>query len=152
MDLTPLAGNHSATATGTSREALDEIALVRAAFVDAVRHGDAATLASLYGDDARLFAPASAPIRGREDAAAFWEAGVNVGITDVELVPEDVEPMATIAWEVGRYLLRLQPPSGSTVVDRGRYLLVYQLDAGAWRRAAEMFAPDSQSTSQWREP
>jgi ketosteroid isomerase-like protein len=134
-----------ATLTLTSTEALDEIALVRAAFVDAVRHGDAAALAALYGEEATLVAPESAPLRGRADVAAFWQAGVESGITEIELEPEDVEPMATLAWEVGRYLLRLQPPSGSAVVERGRYLLVYRLDAGSWCRAAEMFAPESLS-------
>ena len=89
-----------------------------------------------------LVAPDVDPLRGREDVAAFWRAGVASGITNVELVPEDVEITASLAWEVGRYALWLSPESGEPIVDRGRYLLIYARDAGGWRRAAEMFRPD----------
>jgi ketosteroid isomerase-like protein len=132
--------------------ALDEIALARAAFVDAVKAGDVRAVADLYGEDARLLAPEAGPLSGRDDVASFWRAGVASGVNDVELEPQDIERFPTVAWEVGRYVLGLQPPIGDRVVDRGRYLLVYRLDAGRWRRAAEMFAPDAHGTDEGRRP
>ena|SRR6185369_12841718 len=132
-------------------DALDEIAAVRAAFVRALCDGDGSALAELYGEDARLLAPETAPLRGRQDAAAFWQAGVDSGITGVDLEPDDIEVMPTVAWEVGHYVLRLQSPRDEPLEDRGRYLLVYRLDAGSWRRAAEMFAPNATSSDPWRE-
>jgi ketosteroid isomerase-like protein len=122
-----------------------DLDLARAAFVEAVRSRDATAIAGLYGDGARLLAPESEVLRGRGDVAAFWGAGVASGIADVELEPEDVERLPDVAWEVGRYALRLEPEGGDAIVDRGRYLLVYRFDAGGWRRAAEMFAPDALS-------
>jgi ketosteroid isomerase-like protein len=132
-------------------DALNEIAAVRAAFVQALCDGDGSALAELYDEDARLLAPEAGPLRGRRDAAAFWQAGVDSGITGVDLAPDDVEIMPTVAWEVGRYVLRLQSQRGDPFEDHGRYLLVYRLDAGSWRRAAEMFAPESPSSELWRE-
>jgi ketosteroid isomerase-like protein len=124
---------------------IDRLAAARAAFVEAIRHRDAGAVAELYDNDARLVAPDLDPLRGRDDVAAFWQAGVASGITDVELVPEDVEVTASLAWEVGRYVLWLAPESGEPIVDRGRYLLIYARDTAGWRRAAEMFRPDGGS-------
>jgi ketosteroid isomerase-like protein len=117
----------------------------RAAFVEAIRHGDPAVIAGLYGDEARLVAPETEVIRGRDNVAAFWQAGVDTGVAEIELEPEDVEVMSTLAWEVGGYALRLEPTGQAPIVDRGRYLLVYARDGGGWRRAAEMFSPVAQS-------
>ena len=126
---------------------VDRIDAARSAFVDAIRRGDPSAVAALYDDDARLVAPDLDPLRGREDVAAFWGAGVASGITDVELVAEDLEVTPTLAWEVGRYALWLAPEGEAPVVDRGRYLLIYALDADGWRRAAEMFRPDARPTT-----
>ena len=131
-------------ATSASRTtAVDDIDAARAAFIDAIRSRDPAAGAGLYGDGARLVAPDAEVIRGRNDVAAFWRAGIGTGIADVELEPEDLEVFDTIAWEVGGYALRLEPAGLEPIIDRGRYLLVYSLDAGHWRRAAEMFSPDT---------
>jgi ketosteroid isomerase-like protein len=123
--------------------AIAQIDAARAAFIDAIRSHDLEAIAGLYEDGARLVAPAAEMIRGRADVAAFWQAGMDTGIADVALVPEDLEVVASIAWEVGGYTLRLEPIGQEAIVDRGRYLLVYSFDDGRWRRAAEMFRPDT---------
>ena len=125
--------------------ALGEIDAARIAFVDAVRRHDPATIAALYSDGARLVAPDLALLRGRGNVAAFWGAGIDTGLTDVELAPDDVDLVPGLAWEVGRYEVRFEAeePTGRVeLFDRGRYLLVYRLDDGRWTRAAEMFAPE----------
>ena len=139
------------TAAADNRAAVDQIATARAAFVEAIRSHDAGAIAELYGDDARLVAPDLDPLRGRDDVAAFWQAGVASGITDVELEPEDVEITASLAWEVGRYALSIARETGDPAVERGRYLLIYAPgagDANGWRRAAEMFRPDAPGNGQ----
>jgi ketosteroid isomerase-like protein len=133
--------------TATSLADLDA---ARAAFVDAVRRHEPATIAGLYSARARVVAPGADVLRGRADVAAFWGAGMETGVTDVELVPEDVELLPSTALEVGRYVLRVEPEPGAEVVDRGRYLLIYRLDDGRWVRAAEMFAPDEPAPTRRR--
>lgn len=122
--------------------ARSEIDAARAAFVEAVRRHEPATIAGLYSARARVVAPGAEVLRGRDDVAAFWGAGIETGMTDVELVPEDVELLPSIAMEVGRYTLRVEPDPGVKLIEGGRYLLLYRLDDGRWVRAAEMFAPD----------
>lgn len=120
----------------------------RAAFTAALRGGDAAAVGAVYTDDASLLPPSTEPLKGREAITAFWRAGVEAGISEVELDAVELERVDGFAYEVGRYALRLQPVGGSTVVDRGSYVLVYaqQVD-GSWCRAVEMFSPDAPSAT-----
>jgi uncharacterized protein (TIGR02246 family) len=46
----------------------------------AFEHGDAAAMASLYTDNARLFPPDNEMISGSEAIRSFWHAAMNKGI------------------------------------------------------------------------
>jgi ketosteroid isomerase-like protein len=129
--------------TSAAIDSTAAIELERRAFVEAVGRRDARAIAELYADDARLVAPGGGPVRGRGEVAAFWRAGVDSGIVGVTLDPDDVEVVPTVAWEVGRYELRVRADDGDVATDRGRYLLVYGFDGSRWRRTAEMFRPDT---------
>lgn len=119
----------------------------RAAFVSALRHGDAKAASALYADDAMLLPPSAELLHGREAIEAYWKTGVEAGISDVELEALELGRQEGIAYEVGRYVLRLQPADGEPVVDRGKYVLVHKRGTdGAWRRAVEMFSPDAFAT------
>ena len=73
----------------------------------------------------------------------FWRAGLDAGVSEVELEELVFDRQDGLAYEIGRYALRLQPEGGSTVVDRGKYVLVHERqDDGTWQRAVEMFSPD----------
>jgi uncharacterized protein (TIGR02246 family) len=123
----------------------EAVAETRAAFVAALHDGNATAAAAVYADDATLLPPAAELLRGREAIRSFWSAGVEAGISEVELVALELERDGGFAYEIGRYALRLQPADGDAVVDRGKYLLVHARQAdGTWRRAVEMFSPDNQ--------
>jgi ketosteroid isomerase-like protein len=129
----------------TSKAVLDALAVRRAAFQAALHRGDVATAAAEYTEDARLLAPSAEVMSGREAITRYWQAGIDAGLYAIELYTADVslEPDATIAYEIGRYAIRLALNRGEQVVDRGRYLLVYRLEPdGQWRRAVETFNPD----------
>ncbi|HET7030201.1 MAG TPA: nuclear transport factor 2 family protein [Candidatus Limnocylindrales bacterium] len=112
-------------------------------FVAGLRRQDAATATSGYADDARLVAPSADLIEGRTGIESFWRAGLDAGIRAVERVPVRLEGHGAIAFEIGRYAIRLRPAGGGSVVDRGSYLLVHERNAaGAWQWALEMFTPD----------
>lgn len=124
--------------------AAHDIGAARAAFIDALRRGDAAAAAAAYTDDARLLAPSTEALSGRASIARFWQAGIDAGVQGIELESGgvDIEPGGDVATEIGRYVLSVRPDRGPVVVDRGTYLLVYRRVDGAWRRAAETFHPD----------
>ena len=124
----------------------EAIAESRDAFVSAMCCGDANAAATVYADSARLLAPSAELIQGRKEITAFWQAGIEAGISSVELEALEIEHHGGFAYEVGRYALRLEPPEGITVVDRGKYALVHEQQAdGRWLRAVETFNPDAPS-------
>lgn len=130
---------------GRTGEAMDgTIEVTRAAFVAALERGDAKAVSALYSVDAKLVPPSADLVGGRDAIGAFWQAGIDAGISAVELETLQLERHETVAYEVGRYLLRLRPAEGGSVVDRGKYVLVHARQAdGSWRRVVEMFSPDS---------
>lgn len=119
------------------------IAATRAAFVAALERGDARTAASVYAEGARLLPPSAELMVGREAIEAFWEAGVESGITRVELESLDLDRHEGLVHEIGRYALWLAPADGEAVVERGKYLVAHARQPdGSWRWAVEMFSPD----------
>jgi ketosteroid isomerase-like protein len=81
-------------------------------------------------------------MEGREAITAFWKAGIESGISAVDLEPREIERRDGLAYEIGRYALRLRTADGGTVIDRGNYLLVHERQPdGTWQRAVEMFSP-----------
>lgn len=125
-------------------DAAADIDRSRLAFLSALSSGDAEAAAAIYADDATLLAPAADVLHGRQAIERFWRTGVETGIEQVELAVIDLQQRGDVAFEVGRYELHVLPESGARVVDRGRYLVVHRVEAdGHWRRAAEMFSPDT---------
>jgi ketosteroid isomerase-like protein len=119
------------------------ISKTRATFVAALRDGDAAAASAIYADDAKLLAPSAELVQGRDAIEAFWRAGVDAGLRDVELEALELDVQGRLAYEIGCYALRLEPADGQPVVDRGKYLLVHERQQdGSWRWAVEMFNPD----------
>lgn len=115
----------------------------RDAFVGALQSGDAKAASASYTPDARLLAPSAALFRGREAIERFWRAGVETGISEVQLETLELVRLNGLAYEIGRYELGLTPPDGIPVVDRGKYVRVHEQQAdGSWLWAVEMFNPD----------
>jgi uncharacterized protein (TIGR02246 family) len=124
----------------------ETIARTNATFAAALQDGDPRAASAVYAENATMLAPSAELLSGRQAIAAFWSAGVEAGISGVELTSIELERNSGLAYEIGRYTLSLRSPEG-TVVDHGKYLIVHALQAdGSWRRAAEMFSPDSPPT------
>ena len=123
----------------------DAIAETRAAFATALRRRDAEAASAVYAENATLLAPSAELISGRGSIEAFWSAGIGAGLLEVELDSLQVERQDGLAYEIGRYELRLDAAAeGGTVVDRGKYVLVHERqDDGAWQWAVEMFNPEA---------
>ncbi len=105
-----------------------------AKFGEAARLGDAAALAALYTEDARLLPPNSEMIEGREGIETFWGGGFQMGIKDVVLTTVDVLGMGELVCEIGRYDLTIQPEGQDPIKDNGKYLVVWKkaMD-GTWK-------------------
>ena len=56
-----------------------------------------------------------------------------MGIKEVVLEIVEVVERGDMASEIGKYTLTIQPPGGETVTDRGKYLVVWKQEEGAWK-------------------
>jgi uncharacterized protein (TIGR02246 family) len=121
----------------------NEIASTRAAFVAALADGDASSACAVYAPEAILVPPVAARLQGRDAIENFWAAGLESGLSRVDLAADEVRGDDGLTYELGRYAIELNPVDGEPIVENGTYLLIHERDAeGRWRRAVEMFSPD----------
>jgi uncharacterized protein (TIGR02246 family) len=99
-------------------------------FTQAFARGDAATLASLYTDNAQLLPAQSDFVTGRSAIQRFWQSVMDMGINAAVLETLEVESADDTAYEVGRYTLKVV--SGE-VADTGKYLVIWRRQGGNWK-------------------
>jgi len=105
-----------------------------AKFGEAVRQGDGAAIAALYTEDATLLPPDSEMIKGKTGIEAFWKGGLQMGIKDAVLTIEDVFAGGDLAYEIGRYALKIQPEGAEPVGQKGKYVVVWKkTPEGVWK-------------------
>jgi ketosteroid isomerase-like protein len=123
-----------------------EVRKAAAALADALRRGDAARAAALYTDDAKLLVPRAELVAGRAEIEAYWQTGITLGVSRLELETLELEPVRVVTVEIGRYAIVVSADRGDPVVDRGKYLALHKQQAdGSWHRAVDVFNPDGRS-------
>jgi uncharacterized protein (TIGR02246 family) len=109
-------------------------------FAEAAARSDAGTMASVYTPDADFVPPNSEPLRGTAAILDFWDGGIEMGITGLELETLRLDQAEGIACEIGRYTLRFGHEDGTPVTDEATYLVVHKRQHdGSWLRATEIF-------------
>ena len=99
------------------------------AFTAAFLRGDAAAVAVLYTEDAKVIPPGGAVAAGRAAVEAFWKATIASGVKDVALTTLEVEADGNLASETGR--VRLVGADGK--VSEERYVVVWKRVGGVWK-------------------
>ena len=109
-----------------------------ASFRDAFNQRDAASLAMVYTEDAKLM-PFNAPmLTGRPAIQSFWQAGFNRGISRIEKTPIEIQVLGDTAIEMSRYVVTV----GQGKVQ-GKDMLVWRRGTdGRWRIAADIWNND----------
>ena len=117
-----------------------DVSAATPALSSALALGNAAAAAALYAADARLVTSGSDPLAGRDEIEAYWRAGLAVGLMRVELRTLELVAGAGTALELGRYLLA----PGAGLPEEGTYAVLHRQEPdGSWRRAVDVFNPDS---------
>ena len=104
---------------------------------------DAAGIADLYTVDGAVMPP-NAPIGiGHDPIEQTWAALVNTPGFELKIVPDQivVSSSGDMALDRGTYQLTIAP-SGETVSDTGKYVVVWQKIDGEWKAAADIFNSD----------
>jgi uncharacterized protein (TIGR02246 family) len=103
-----------------------QVDAVAQAFHDGVANQDAAALASLYHDDARLLAPNMEPAEGQSAIQAAMQQLLDMGARSLDIEPIDVREAGDLTIEYGRYVLGLEPAGAEAMTDVGKYVVVHE--------------------------
>jgi uncharacterized protein (TIGR02246 family) len=108
------------------------------AFKDAFNKRDAASLARVYTEDAKLM-PVNVPLMtGRAGIQSYWQAGFTQGVSQIEKTPVDLQVLGDTAIETSRFVVTI----GERKIQ-GKDMLIWKRDSdGQWRIAADIWNND----------
>ncbi len=98
-------------------------------FTKQVRNGDSAGLAAHYHSGAELLFANSEPIRGK-DILSAWGSIIRMGVKNFTFKTTDLSGSHNLLVETGSYEMK---SAGDTLIDRGKYLVVWKKENGAWK-------------------
>jgi ketosteroid isomerase-like protein len=108
----------------------------------AIANGDPSAVAACYAEAAQLLAPGAGLLNGRAEIERFWRSGIELGLASLDLEHLAGDRSGALAYQLGRYELRLAAPESAPIVETGHYLVVHRRQGEDWGRAVEFFAPD----------
>jgi ketosteroid isomerase-like protein len=103
-------------------------------FSEQFRAGDSVALASHYWPDAELLFANMEPIKGDAILPA-WGSMTRMGVTDFTFSTTDISGDAEFIIETGQYEMK---DAKHTLVDRGKYVVVWQKRNGEWKLFRDM--------------
>lgn len=130
------------------REAIDA---QNAKFVEAFAQGDAAGIAALYAEEAKLMPPNHQTIQGQEGIQQYWNMMMQMGIKNVSLSTTEINGSGGVVYEVGSYTIAIETPNHPVINDNGKYLViwthddtedVWKLQVDIWNSNARMPVPE----------
>ena len=109
-------------------------------FEQAANSKDAATIASMYEQDASLLPPGSPLVKGRTNIQAFWQGFLNAGASGAKLRVVEVHSSGDMAYEIGAFEANLPVPKGGTARAAGKYVVVWKRQSnGSIKMVADIF-------------
>ncbi|HEY7498887.1 MAG TPA: SgcJ/EcaC family oxidoreductase [Vicinamibacterales bacterium] len=134
---------------GAAAKLNDEIVQAVETYRRAAMAGDARAVAAVYTEDA-VELPACEPlVRGRaaieQRYRKFFEGPVKRTAFTFSHLDTKIE--GSVAYAVGTYDQRLSLPSGQTVSDTGKYLVILMRSKGAWKATYAIWNSDTPTPS-----
>ena len=106
-------------------------------FYKSAAKGDSRAMAALYSAQGQVMAAGSDPLVGPEAIEKFWRGALQSGIAGVKLTTVDIFGSGAQVSEVGRY--ELLDKTGK-MLDRGKYIVIWQHEHGHWKLLRDMFS------------
>ena len=133
----------SACANQTPGDASSGVAASNQAFEAAFNAGDSAALAALYTKDTAVLPPNLARIDGRDGAQNLWQNFFDAGITDIDLVTDELLTNDGWATEIGHFTLKAPDGNGGTATLKGKFVVLWKLEGdGVWRLHRDIWNTD----------
>ena len=112
---------------------LRDIEALRDQWVAAAEKDDAATVTSLYTEDALVTSPDDPSAEGREAIQALWVKNFPLS-SGLQVRSKEIEVSGDLAYDSGEFSQRITPPKGKAMDVQGRYLVVMKRQVGGtWR-------------------
>jgi uncharacterized protein (TIGR02246 family) len=113
------------------RAAIDQ---VNARFIEAFKAGDAAAIAALYTETAKMLPPDATEVAGRDAIQELWQSWIDDGLMDLMLESTEVEASGDLAYEIGDFSLQMPGENNAMATATGNYLVVWKRGAaGDWQ-------------------
>jgi len=138
----PLAVAVCACAPSAARNS-PELSARDEAFEEAFNAGDAATVAAIYTDDARILAPNAEMSQGRAAAEAAFAQMIAAGLR-LSLDSVDAMVAGDLGYSVGTYELK---DAGGASVDSGKYVETFRNIGGEWQISNDIWNSDRPASS-----
>ena len=103
-------------------------------FVEALSKGEAARIADMYADGARVMPPNGPLVQGKPGIQQLWQGVINAG-AKLSLSTTAVEPQGSVIIEVGTYEMTF--PDNKR--DAGKYVVVWKQQKGVWKLAIDIW-------------
>ncbi len=103
-------------------------------FVETFSRGDAARIADMYAEGARVMPPNSPMVQGRQRIQELWQSLIDTG-AKFKLNTSDAEAQGNAIYEVGTYELIF--PDNKR--DAGKYVVVWRRQKGDWKLAVDIW-------------
>jgi uncharacterized protein (TIGR02246 family) len=113
------------------RQAIEQ---ANARMVKAFKAGDAAAIAALFAEDAKMLPPDATEVAGRRDIQQLWQGWIDGGLKDLTLQSIEVAASGELAYEIGNFSLQAPADNDAMTTTTGNYLVVWKHGTdGQWR-------------------
>ncbi len=108
----------------------EEIQALNDKFAEAFNSGDAAAVTARYTADGKLYPPNSEVIEGQKAIEAYWQGGMDAGLTGVELTTVSATAYGDIAYEIGKADIFA---GDGQLVDKSKFMVIWKKVDGEWK-------------------
>ena len=106
-------------------------------FAETLSKGDAAKIADMYAEGARVLPPNGPVVQERQRIQEFWQGFINTG-AKLSLSTSDVEAQGNVAIEIGTYEM-ISPDNKR---DTGKFVVVWRRHKKDWKLAIDIWNSD----------
>jgi len=107
---------------------LEQIKALDSGVAEAINAGDAAAVTAHYSDDAAIHPPGAGRMDGKEAIQGYWQAGIDAGLGEVNIVASSVDITGDGSVSIGT----LSGKMGDAALT-GKYIVIGKKTAGGWK-------------------
>jgi uncharacterized protein (TIGR02246 family) len=114
-------------------------------FEKAVSRGDAAGIASLYTETAKIFPANGKVVSGQKAIREYWKGAIDSGFKRITLTTVELEAHGDTAYEIGKYTV---PGEGGKIYDAGDYVVIWKRANGQWKLYRDIWTTNTPAPRQ----